>query len=89
MDLRDTRHITLQTSNGYYLVPTFSQGENTADTVKVKFTFQRDFVKTEFDYVIADNEQGFVRMVTSTGEEFATGSLFDQLFIWYNYILKN
>lgn len=89
MDLRETRHITLQTSRGYYLVPTYSQVENVNDKVKVKFTFQRDFVKTEFDYVVADNQDGYVRMVTSKGTEFTSGSLFDQLFIWYNYILKN
>ncbi len=89
MNLRNTRHIIIKTTKGSFLVPTHSYIEQTGNVVKVKFTFDKNLSSPEFEYVIADNEDGYIRMVTSKGIGFNSGSLFDQLFVWFDFIIKN
>jgi hypothetical protein len=88
MSLSDTRHISFFKSGETLLVPTHSQVERLKDKIKVRFTFQKDNAATEIDEIIADNEHGYVRMVTSKGADFNAGPLFDQLYVWYDYIVK-
>lgn len=89
MNLRETRHITIITGRGGFLVPTHSQIQQSGKVLKVKFTFDKSFNIPDFDSVDADNEDGYIRMVTSKGIEFNSGGLFDQLFVWYDQILNN
>jgi hypothetical protein len=87
MSLSDNRHISFYKGGETLLVPAQSQVERKKDKIKVRFQFQ-DNEATEIEEVIADNEQGYVRMVTSNGKEFSAGPLFDQLYVWYDYIVK-
>ncbi len=87
MSLSDNRHISFYKGGETLLVPAQSQVERKNDKIKVRFQFQ-DNEATEIEEVIADNEQGYVRMVTSKGKEFSAGPLFDQLYVWYDYIVK-
>ncbi|MFD0765191.1 hypothetical protein ACFQZI_10030 [Mucilaginibacter lutimaris] len=89
MNLRENRHITITNSKGGFLIPTRSLIEKNDNALKVKFIFDRTLRVPDFEYVIADNEKGYIRMVTSKGIEFNTGALFDQLFDWYDDIIKN
>ena len=88
MSLRENRHITFYQGGEPTLVPAHSQIENTRTALKVKFVFEPNTAATELEYVIADNEQGYIRMVTSKGNQFNAGSLFDQLYVWFDYIVK-
>ncbi|MEO7214213.1 MAG: hypothetical protein ABIR72_18805 [Mucilaginibacter sp.] len=88
MSLSENRHISFYKGGETFLVPAQSEVERKQDKIKVRFRFQQDKLPAEIDEVIADNEQGFVRMVTSKGKEFTAGPLFDQLYVWYDYIVK-
>ena len=88
MSLSDNRHISFYKGGETLLVPAQSQVERKKDKIKVRFQFPEGNTATEIDEVIADNEQGYVRMVTSKGKEFSAGPLFDQLYVWYDYIVK-
>lgn len=70
------------------MVPTHCHIERQKDKLKVRFTFQPSTGDSLMDDVIADNENGQIKMVTAKGKEFKTGPLFDQLYVWYDYIVK-
>jgi len=89
MSLSESRHITFRMGGEAYLVPAHSHIERLKDTTKVKFIFKAGSLPTGMEYVIADNENGYVRMVTSKGIEFNAGPLFDQLYVWFDYIIKH
>ena len=74
MSLSDNRHISFYKGGETLLVPAQSQVERKKDKIKVRFQFQ-DNEATEIEEVVADNEQGYVRMVTSKGNEFSAGPL--------------
>jgi hypothetical protein len=88
MSFKDKPHISFFKSGETHLVRTQSQVERLKGKLKVRFTFPRDNPATEIEEVVADNEQGYVRMTTSNGTEFTAGPLFDQLYVWYDYIVK-
>ncbi|MBD1393353.1 hypothetical protein [Mucilaginibacter glaciei] len=88
MSLRETRHITFYIKGERHMVPAYSQIENIKGMVKVKFVFLDKNQITDIDHVIADNAAGYVKMITSKGNPFNTGALFDQLFVWFDYIIK-
>ncbi len=87
MSLTEARHISFYKSGETLLVPAQSQVERLKGKIKVRFTFPKNNA-TEIEEVVADNEEGYVRMVTSKGAEFNAGPLFDQLYVWYDYIVK-
>ena len=88
MSLTDTRYISFFNSGETRLVPAHSHVERLQNKLKVRFSFQADDTFTQTDDVIADNENGRIRMVTAKGIEFTSGPLFDQLYVWYDYIKK-
>jgi len=88
MNLKDTRHISFYRGSETHLVPAQSHVEWLKGKLKVRFIFQKDNDATEIDEIMVDNTDGNVRMVTSKGKEFNAGPLFDQLYVWYDYIVK-
>ncbi|TFF37106.1 hypothetical protein [Mucilaginibacter psychrotolerans] len=88
MSLTDTRHISFYKSGETHLVPTHGQVERLKGKLKVRFTFEKGNPASEIDEVVVDNTDGYIRMVTSKGKEFNGGPLFDQLYVWYDYIEK-
>lgn len=88
MSLSESRHITFNLGGETFLVPAHSQIERLPGSVRVTFIFDAKAMPSGIDYVIADNKEGYVKMLTSRGNEFTSGPLFDQLFVWYDYIIK-
>lgn len=88
MSLTDTRYISFDKSGESKLVPAHSHVDRLNNNLKVRFTFKPESPAAEMEDIVADNESGRVRMMTAKGTEFTQGPLFDQLYVWYDYIMK-
>ncbi|WP_143822290.1 hypothetical protein [Mucilaginibacter pedocola] len=89
MSLADTRHITLLEGDDAHLIKVQSHTERVKGKLRVRFIFPKDAPVVGLDEIIADNVEGYVRMTTTKGKPLTAGPLFDQLYVWFDYIVKH
>jgi hypothetical protein len=80
-----TRGIKFVEDGQTILVSTIQSKEVYDTYLQIRFTFEPNVLALE--YVIADNESGEIRMITSRGIRFYSGPLFNQLSAWFNEIV--
>lgn len=79
-----TRHISFVENGQTYLVSTRKQNEYSKEYLRVRFVFESN--SSGLEYIVVDNEMGDAQMITSRGNQFYSGTLFDQLLTWFNEI---
>jgi len=78
------KHISFTNNGQTHWVVAESHVEQTEPFIKIKFRFQKNQAATDLEFVMADNENGTVRLVTSKGEVLFKGYLYEELLGWCN-----
>ncbi|MGF7079146.1 hypothetical protein [Mucilaginibacter sp. UYCu711] len=77
------RYIVFIENGQTHQVPAYSKVIVAEKYLSVRFTFEKDLSVTDIENVTVDNEGGYINMVTSRGNDFTAGALYDQLLLWF------